>query len=117
MAKMNHPELNKWYDIAARWVDAAFVKGDSLFTPGKAVWTLNGLNDLYHRFVENYDAGEGDFLGKLNGQIADAPPETRQLMAELLYVYYLPMAGNVKPETKRKTVEAVLSGIAPPVIG
>lgn len=38
------------YEAAARWVDSALRRDDSLFTPGVAIWTTLNLDDLHDRF-------------------------------------------------------------------
>lgn len=115
MARLKHSGSAVWYEVARRWVDAALVNGDSMFTPGIPIWTIENIDELYRRFVENADEGEGDFLAKLDGQLAGAQSSVRQLMAELLYAYYLPTNEFPKPETKRGVVRRVLEGTSPPV--
>lgn len=116
MAKVSRAGMEAWYAVAARWVDAALHKGDSLFIPGRPVWTPENLDEVHRRYVVNFNEQKGlSFFEKLDEQLAGARAEVRQLTAELLYLYYLPMSGKVKPETKREAVGAILAGTVPPV--
>lgn len=72
-----------------RFVTAAWRSRDSLFTPGRAIWTPENLNDLYRRFVQNPDESKSSFIDKLKRQLAGAPSETHQLAAELVYAQLL----------------------------
>ncbi len=109
MAKLDRKGFTEWFAIACRWVDAALVQGDSLFTPGTNIWTLANLNDLHHRLIDNADYGDFDFWTKLEKQLKDGNSEVIQLTAELLYIYYLPMVGNLKITTKIEAIEWVLN--------
>jgi 5-methylcytosine-specific restriction protein B len=72
------------YVVAERFVDVALRRDDSLFTPGAAIWSLPWLEELDRRYVQNPDAGTGSFEQKLHAQLAEASPQSLQLMAELL---------------------------------
>lgn len=72
-----------------RFVGAAWRSRDSLFTPGKAIWTPENLEDLHRRFVQNPDESRAMFADKLKTQLAGAPSEICQLAAELVYVQLL----------------------------
>lgn len=96
------------YAVAARWVDVALRRDDSLFTPGRPIWSLANLDELNARYVQNPDLGSGSFEGKLQGQLKDASPDAIQLMAEALYVYYLPAHFNIVGATKRAKLREVL---------
>jgi 5-methylcytosine-specific restriction enzyme B len=103
------------YDVAARWVDAALRRDDSLFTPGVAIWTLARLDELDRLYVQRPDLGEGSFEDKLHAQLDGASPAAVQLMAEILFVYYLPARYNISGPTKRQKLEQVLSWMPSPV--
>ncbi len=83
------PDVEVTYQVAAEWVDRALVKDDSLFTPGKALWTKELLGELHTRFLNRREGGEGNFLQKMKTQLADSPPDVYQLMGEVMYVFYL----------------------------
>src|SRR5437870_5095652 len=76
--------------VAVRCViDAGLGSDGSAFTPGRPIWTAGTADDLYHRFVESPDLGSENFITKLSGQLKEAPGETVQLAAELLYLHLL----------------------------
>lgn len=76
------------YSVAGQFVDSALRRDDSLFTPGAPIWSLAVLEDLHRRFVERPDDSSDSFEAKLSRQLADAPPATIQLMAEIVYVSF-----------------------------
>ena len=78
------------YAAAAAWVERGLRRDDSLFTPGKAIWTSDWLGELHQRFLDRPDDTKGrSFLDKLQRQLEKSPPPLYQLMAEALYVYFL----------------------------
>jgi len=103
------------YEVSARFVDVALRRDDSLFTPGRSIWSVPNLDELDRRYVQNPDLGAGSFEDKLRGQLAGASPEAYQLMAEALFVYYLPARWNVSGQTKRQKIDEVLSWSPAPV--
>lgn len=90
---------------ATRWKDEALVNDRSVFGVG-ALWTLDGFKGLERYFVENLDEGEGNFIGKLEGQLSQAPATVKQLASELTWVMLL-CPSNTHPPKKRETVEQV----------
>jgi 5-methylcytosine-specific restriction protein B len=97
------------YAVAERFVEEALKSDGSLFTPGRAIWSAENIEDLYKRFVENPDESSDSFDDKFRRQLEGAPPETRQLAAELLYIY-LVFPSNIGGESKRRIVKRVLDG-------
>ena len=94
------------YEAGAAWVDRALRESNSLFTPGKAIWTPENLVELRESFLEWQEDGlGGDFDEKLERQLAGRSQEVRQLMAEVLYIHHLILlrAGN-----KRERIERVM---------
>jgi len=104
----------KIYAAAGKWVDCALRLDDSLFTPGRPIWSLHVLDDLYQRFVENPDLGNDTFATKFAGQLAGAPAETFQLAGELLYVHFL-FPDDISGKAKRALIEKDLGWSAEPV--
>jgi len=115
MAKHDLEHLAGTYAIAERFVERALRNDDSLFTPGRAIWSLTYLDELDRLYVRAPDPGEGSFEDKLHVQIGGASSEAIQLMGEILYVYYLPAWGNVTGDTKRQRIREVLSWASTPV--
>ena len=88
-SRKTHDGAENVYAAAKKWVDCALRKDDSLFTPGKPIWTSEWLRELRERFLDRPDVGQGSFYDKLKQQLEDSPPEVYQLMAEVLYVHFL----------------------------
>ena len=105
------------YAAAARWVDRALSTDDSLFTPGKPIWSGRWLGELRGRFLDRPDEWRGsDFFGKLKRLLAESPAEVYQLMGEVLYVSYLVVGeGAIGGDQKRKRIEQVLGWSPRPV--
>ena len=97
------------YAAAELWVERALKADDSLFLPGKAIWTRENLAELRRRFLERPDESGNGFYDKLCGQLVDSPPEVYQLMAEVLYVYFLIIwRGAMRGDTKMDRLSRVL---------
>lgn len=96
------------YEAIERWVDVGLRRDDSLFTPGRAIWSGTIADDLYDRFVENPDESSDSFLAKLRRQLDGAPPETIQFAAELFYVHLL-VAADIYGTHKRDLVNEMLA--------
>ena len=63
---------------------------------------------LVRYFAENLDEGEGNFIEKLEAQLAPAPPTAKQLAAEMLWVMYLILVPSaMQPGTKRQQIQRV----------
>ena len=103
------------YEVAERFVDVALRHDDSLFTPGRAIWSLGNLEELDRRYVQNPDLGSASFEAKLKLQLQGASTDAYQLMAEILFVYYLPAHYNINGDTKRQRLREVLSWSPAPV--
>ena len=103
-AKVTSEGAEQIYDIARTWVDRALRSDDSLFTPGKPIWSTQWLGELHRRFLDRPDAGDGGFTDKLRVQLEDSPPEVYQLMAEVLFTHLL----IVWPDTMGKSAKTNL---------
>ena len=90
---------------AESWKERCLLGGRSLFTE-EALWTQKGLEDLQRCLAKEHDAGEGGFLDRLEAQLQPAQPRSRQLCAEILWVYYL-LIDTVKEDTKLDRIRTV----------
>lgn len=110
MPRFPDTELQPSYRALERWVQCALRSDDSLFTPGRQIWSSANLDDLHRRFVGNPDEGKGDFVTKFKGQLSGAPFETIQLAAELLFIHLVtPYKRGMGGDTKKALIEEVLS--------
>ena len=106
--------FDKVYAAASAWVERALKADDSLFDPGKPIWTAAGLQQLRERFLDRPDFGTGGFYDKLRQQLEDSPPEVYQLMAEVLYAQFLVVwHTGMGAVAKQQQVEQVLGWAAP----
>ena len=87
---------------------------DSLFTPKRAVWSLQNLQRFHALFVDQFDNGAGSFLEKFRTQLQEANEDILQLAAELLYVqqFFTSLTG---PEKKDRECERS-SRLVPPTL-
>lgn len=115
MPKHDLEHLEGTYAIAQRFVDRALLQDDSLFTPGRPIWSLAGFEELDRLYVQAFDPGEGSFEQKLRAQIGNGSSAAIQLMAEIHFVYYLPASGGVTGDTKRARIGEILSWTSPRV--
>lgn len=105
-ARVIGPEAAKTYQVAEMWIDKALRKDDSLFTPGRAVWTQARLSELRTKFMDRPDEGSRSFEEKLRDQLSGSPPEVYQLMAEALYIHTLILTPS---ESNWRRLQEVLS--------
>ena len=104
------------YEAAERVVREAFATDGSLFTPGRAVWTTAHLDELDRGFLQAPDyTSDKNFEQKLRIQLASASPGAIQLMAEILFIYYLPAGFNIGGDSKRQRIGEVLGWSPAPV--
>lgn len=83
------PDRENVYAAAEAWVERALRSDDSLFAPGRPIWTTRWLEELHHRFLDSPDVSDMTFMDKLERQLTGSPPEAYQLMAEVLYVHFI----------------------------
>ncbi|WP_432984101.1 McrB family protein [Dactylosporangium sp. CA-233914] len=95
------------YTAADDVLKAGLANDGSAFTPGRAVWTAAAADALVAAFVEQRDAGQGSFVGKLRGQLAGVAPEAIQLMAELIYLHLL-LPRDIGGTAKRSVIGGAL---------
>lgn len=72
------------------------------------------FSELKKAYNDRPDESSAAFDDKLRGQLADVSSAGRQLFAEL-YLIELSVLGNIRPDTKFRKVDAVLSLCEPPL--
>ena len=109
-ARKTYEGVDKVYDAAEKWVDCALRSDGSLFTPGEAIWTSDGLQELRERFLDRHDEWKGpDFFEKLEPLLAGSSHNVVQLMAEAIYVTYLFVwKGSIGRDRKQERIDQVL---------
>lgn len=94
------------YEVASRWRRTSLGTGMSLIDPTKRVWSPEVAAELKHRFVDSFDPSARSFAEKLDDQMAGASQEACLLMADLMYIHFLPLH-NVGAERKLTNINAV----------
>ena len=104
----------KVYAAAAKWVERALRADDSLFTPGKAIWSRRWLGEVHQRCLNHPDESSGNFLEKLQEELEGSPPEVYQLMGEALYCHFL-IASTKSSPNEQQLIDTVLGWSPAPV--
>lgn len=99
------PELEQ---AAAAILNPGLTGAPSPFDKNVVAWTEENALELRRRVFEDFDAGAGTFMGKLEKQLAGASRGVILLSAELLTLQCLPLS-NLRPETKLARIRTVLS--------
>lgn len=119
VATHNRPDTQPIYELHRRWLTEVLPDGDSLLTPGTAVWTAANLDELERQFVGRPDlTKDKKFLEKLRDQLSGCSPLAVQLMAELHIVHFLHVfTGAISVAKKKADIETILSWmpVPPPV--
>ena len=102
------------YAAAEKWVERALRADDSLFTPGKAIWSSQWLGELHQRFLNHAHESGGSFLDKLQAQLQGSQPEVYQLMGQALYFHFLIVSTKNSVEEQR-VITTVLKWSSTPV--
>ncbi len=96
-----------------RWkTDCLLDDGSLTFENRPGTWSLDAINELYHRFNENQLEGKvagGSFLTKWDQQLDGASDAVRLLAAEVLLVHFL-FATSVKKPGKLTVINRSLQG-------
>lgn len=98
---------------ALPFVERGLQEGDSVFAPGRAIWTQGPLNELRSIVA---DAPTANFVGNLKVEMANASDDARLLMAELVCWQLLPISsGTVGERAKKERVQTLLGYMDHPV--
>lgn len=115
-ARLREAHAQEFYPVAERFSSVALQRDDSLFTPGRSIWTSAHLNELYQRLMLEPDTSQASFMTKFERQLADASADVYQLAAELIYVHVLfASKGSISAARKRALVNTVLGWSPAPV--
>ncbi|MER3388565.1 MAG: AAA family ATPase [Microcella sp.] len=110
------PEQETVVATAKLFVERGLAELDSVFAPGRAVWTAPVAAELVERFVNAPDAAGGSFTEKMSGQFASASDDARLLMAELVALQLLPASSTaIGAAKKAERIETVLRLMDHPV--
>ena len=108
--------VEKVYDAAQAWVNRALKTDDSLFTPGKPIWSSHNLRELRQRFLDGPAVPGNGFYERLLNALSGGSPEVFRLMGEVLFVHFLIVhQGAVGTEAKVSGINQVLGSSQPPM--
>jgi 5-methylcytosine-specific restriction enzyme B len=93
-------------EAAADWSKRCLICDGSVLSDNEDLWTPRNLDELDRAFVQNFDAGEGNFLEKLQKQLNSTPPPSRRLMAEALWFLML-FQSNITAERQVTNIRSV----------
>lgn len=98
---------------ALPFVERGLQEGDSVFAPGRAVWSQRPLDELRSIVV---DAPTANFVGNLKVEMANASDDARLLMAELVCWQLLPISsGTIGERAKKERVQTLIGYMDHPV--
>jgi 5-methylcytosine-specific restriction protein B len=84
------------------------LRGDGSVFSERALWRLEYLEAIEQYYVNKIDQTDRTFLEKLKEQLTPTTPETKELVAEMLWVMLL-CPSNLTAEKKREDVNLVWS--------
>ncbi len=94
-------------EAAQHWRRVALESDGSVFSAA-SLWTLENLKALDIHFIQQPDAGEGNYFEKLEAQLAPTVPEVKKLAAEMLWMMLL-CPSNVTASKKREGIATIWS--------
>ena len=101
---------------AGIFIDRALVAGESVFSPGRVLWTEATLTELEVTFIAATSVPGLTFTEQLATQLAGVSDDAKLLMAELVALQLLPASTDaIGAKRKAERVEAVLQLMGRPV--
>jgi len=100
------------FNAADTFKQRCLIGNHSLFLEGEMLWTPEHFEVLIRNYVQQPDAGGGNFYEKLSNQLAACTPLDVALMAEVFWIVQLGPI-NLRAHTKRNTLERIWN-IKPP---
>jgi 5-methylcytosine-specific restriction protein B len=94
-------------DAVEDFKQRCLIENGSLFT-NELLWTPAVIEELVIFFVNNLNAGEGDFIGKLKTQIQDTSSQAKQLASEMTWLMML-CPSSIGAKTSLETIEQVFN--------
>jgi 5-methylcytosine-specific restriction protein B len=86
--KTNKRDLAPVLAASKHWINRCLIGDQSLFYD-ENLWTAINAEALRVHFISNGDDSKKSFFEKLHGQLANAPVEAKQLMAEIVWAIRL----------------------------
>ena len=98
---------------AKHWRTECLLKDGAIFS-NEPLWTLERFQEVEQHYVRRLDEGEGDFFQKLEFQLAPAPPQVKQVVAEMMWAMLL-CPSNLALGTKQDAIQKIWSWSGEPV--
>ncbi|ARV17031.1 5-methylcytosine-specific restriction enzyme B [Curvibacter sp. AEP1-3] len=89
-------------EAATQWRDRALVEDGSVFTD-RNLWTSAGLESLEQFFINSPDEGSGNYVDKLQAQLAQTTSEVKQLASEMQWLLLLAASNTLAPRKRQIT--------------
>lgn len=102
-------------EAASAFIEQAFKAGESVFSPGRPIWSADVVGRLKNRWDAAAHVENSSFTESLPVQLADASDDEKLLMAEVLTLQVLPIAIGIGQSSKMKRVRSVLELMEHPV--
>ncbi|NMM91823.1 hypothetical protein B2J88_47385 [Rhodococcus sp. SRB_17] len=107
--------LDELEAVGRRLIVDGYLRGDSVLTPGRKVWTQANFAELKAIYIDRPDESPGKtFFDKVAIQFADASDGAIQLFAELFLTNMVPLS-SLLGRTKVDYLEQVLAMMEQPV--
>ncbi|WP_169566259.1 AAA family ATPase [Microbacterium luticocti] len=100
---------------AADFFELAFKTGESVFSPGRDIWSRSTVERLHDRWA-NAPVTATHFLDNITNQLAGAPDDEILLMVEVLTLQVLPISKAIGQARKTERIKSVLSLMKHPVV-
>lgn len=102
---------------ARTYVERALMLGESVFVPGRQLWTEEVTSELETRFVGAESIPGKSFMEQIAIQLSEASDDSILLMAELVALQLLPASTDtIGEQAKRNRVNGVLQLMKHPVL-
>jgi len=100
-------QVARMLEAAQHWKAQALEEDESVLSEG-STWTLQNLEELDKYFINQPDAGEGNFFEKLEAQLDTTESGVKKLAAEMLW-FMLLCPSNITAAKKRQGIETIWS--------
>lgn len=98
----NDKDISLMFDAVLYWKNECLLKESSIFSNSK-LWTIKNMELLKRLYVDNPDLSDKNFFDKLESQLGREYPEVICLVAEMLWILFLP-SENIGVETKQNSI-------------
>lgn len=98
----------KLLEAARAWVEQSLQNGESVFSPGRDVWSAGTVGRLHTVWTSSEKVDGKNFLENVALQLADESDDVKLLMAEVVALQILPISTAIGHAKKTAKVEAIL---------